>query len=96
MHCHLHMSFFKKHIQFINYALVCCLYSYLFEGVGSPGAVVMDSSELLSGCWKFNPGPCPLKEHGVPTEPSLQVEFVVHLRIQKELVILTGLPPSSP
>lgn len=56
----------KKHIQFINYALVCCLYSYLFEGVGSPGTVVIDSSELLSGCWKFNPGPCPLKEHGVP------------------------------
>lgn len=42
------------------------LYSHLFESVGSPGAVVMDSSKLLSGCWKFNPGPCPLKEHGVP------------------------------
>lgn len=66
MHCHLHVSFFKKYVQFINYALMRCLHSHPFEGIGSPGAVAIDSFELLSGCWKFNPGPCPLKEHGVP------------------------------
>ena len=58
----------------IGVLLACLSAVYMCEreGVRSPGTGVIDSCDLLCGCWELNSGPLEELPMLLTTEPSLQ------------------------